>query len=1029
METAADTVEGRSDDVATEVPPATDPKRRKRLLTVAMVSGLLAIACAAVLPVAPVNVNQPTVAWPNDPVAPQSTMLTLGAYKPLGIDARFSCAAVAAAAATDGVVLATVDPRQPAAVPVGLLVTAKSGRLTVNVRDQRIVDTAVPSGPCDYRLIGDADGLTVTAGGRTVGSAPADRMPDVDMLVTGAAAIPGATADDLSVRLKVDDRFASSPTAIKIALAVLMLLAAAVAVACLILMDKAIAREPARRRRFQLRVVDVVVPLVMLAWLFLAPATDDDGYYGAMARNATYEGYVGNYYQVYNESFTPFSWFYVFLNFWQRLFGYAPVVLRIPALLFGLVTWWAVRRLVDGRHVLPGALRDTRWGPIFVRAAVAGAFLAWWLPLDMGVRPEGVVTMCGALVLLAVATAVERRRLALVAAAVGIAGLAVLAHPTGFTALAPILAGLPAMWRLIRQHAGPRLTVARIACVLAAGAAGAFVTFFDGTMRDFVRSQAIFRAIQGPETWYTEYLRYQFLLQQDPMGNYAKRAAVLVCIVAMIWFVALTAGARFRRVAVPSRLALAGWSTIGMFLLLWITPSKWTHHFGALSGIGSAFLAMMLVGSVPLVRELTRREKLPVPAVVLGVGSVLAAVALAGHGPNIWPYNWMFGMPQAWIAPHVWKFHADSVLLWALALGVLSYLVFRWARRYKPDWRRYSVLMAVPLLLLAFFVADIGYLVGSFTVAAARTWNTFSATQAAVRDPLAHDCVAATAIDVLDDRSATPLTPLAGQPAPAPTAFAPGGWPVASPPPPGGAGEQGWGSRTEGATPGLATGRLTTAWYELPGSLPTGGAVATLVSGRLATGNSLAVEWGRRAGTSVDVLGRKDISDLFDSTGWRSLIADDTTGRPVGADAIRLVAVDGTTDDGGWLAFTAPSVHRAVPLQEYLPNAAPIGLSWQFAFLFPCQRQPVYQNGISEPISYAVQWSDAPYQMLITEGTWHPWRGGLFGQVPRSQSMTLLTARFRDFPAQRGTQVYRFAAPYPTNQYRLTTSTETQLGL
>jgi hypothetical protein len=1025
LETAADTVEKRLVDAA---PAPTGPTRRRRLVTVALASGLLAVACAAVLPVAPVEVNQPTVSWPNDPATPQSTMLTLGAYKPLGLEARFSCTTIAAAARGDGVVLATVDPRQPAAVPAGLVVTTRSDRLTVSLRDRTVVDTAVPGGACAYRISGDATGLTVTEGGRVVGSAPGDTLPDVDMLVTGATSVPGGTDDDLSVRLRVDDRFNSAPAPVKVALAVLMLLAAAVAVACLIVMDRSVEREPVRRRRFRLRVVDVVVPLAMFAWLFLAPATDDDGYYGAMARNVTYEGYVGNYFQLYNEGFTPFSWFYVFLNFWQRLFGYAPVVLRIPALVFGLVTWWAVRRLVDGRHVLPEALRATRWGPIFVHTVLAGAFLAWWLPLDMGIRPEGVVTMCGALVLLAVSSAIERQRLALVAAAVGIAGLGLLAHPTGFTALAPILAGLPAIWRLIRRDgAGTRLTVTRLVCVLAPGAVAAFVTFADGTLRDFVRAQAIFRAIQAPETWYTEYLRYTFLLQQDPMGNYAKRAAVLVCVVAMVWFVALMAAARFRRVAVPARLALAGWSTVAMFLLLWITPSKWTHHFGSLSGIGSAFLALMLVGFVPLVRELTRGEKLPLPAVVLGVGSVLAAVALAGHGPNIWPYNWMFGMPQAGIPPHVWKFHADSVLVWALGLAVLSYVVFRWARRYKPDWRRYSVLMAVPLLVLVFFAADVAYLLGTFTVAAGRTWNTFSATQAALRDPLAHDCVAAKAIDVLDDRTATPLSTLAGQPVS--SGFEPNAWPAASPPPPGGASLQGWGSRTSVGTPGASTGRFTSQWYELPESLPRSAAVATLAAGRLATGNSLTVEYGRRTATGVNVLGGKDVSDQFDSPSWRSLVLDDGNVRPEGANALRLVAVDGTTDASGWLAFTAPSLHRAVPLQRYLPEGTAVALSWQFAFLFPCQRQPVYRDGISEPVSYAVQWSGAPYQMLATEGTWHVRRGGLFGQVPRSQSMTLLTARFRDFPGQQWMQVYRMAAPYPTNQFTLTRSTETELGL
>ena len=101
--------------------------RRRRLMITALVSGLLAIACAAVLPVAPISVNQPTVAWPNNSATPQSTMLSLTAYRPLSFEANISCAAISAAAAGDGVVLATVDPKQPNAIPDGLVVTANAG--------------------------------------------------------------------------------------------------------------------------------------------------------------------------------------------------------------------------------------------------------------------------------------------------------------------------------------------------------------------------------------------------------------------------------------------------------------------------------------------------------------------------------------------------------------------------------------------------------------------------------------------------------------------------------------------------------------------------------------------------------------------------------------------------------------------------------------------------------------------------------------------------------------------------------------
>ena len=55
------------------------------------------------------------------------------------------------------------------------------------------------------------------------------------------------------------------------------------------------ARHPGEqgRPRRRVPVIDVLVPATMVAWLFLAPMSDDDGYYAAMARNGADQGAVG----------------------------------------------------------------------------------------------------------------------------------------------------------------------------------------------------------------------------------------------------------------------------------------------------------------------------------------------------------------------------------------------------------------------------------------------------------------------------------------------------------------------------------------------------------------------------------------------------------------------------------------------------------------------------------------------------------------------------------------------------------------
>lgn len=909
--------------LAPEAPSATAPPvpGKRRLLAVTVVAGALTVLLSALMPLAPVTINDPTVTWPENAAAPRSTMLALSAYRPFEMDARFGCGAVRAAQASGGVVFATVNPADPA---LGLVVKAEKDRLVVS--GVATLDEPVPSGDCAYEIRGDRGGLSVLRDGAEIGRSAT--MPDVHVLETSITSLSSA---DLSVRIRVDDQFSTSPAPLKIVLMVLLALCAATAFACLVLLDRRVHREPGRFR-LRLSPVDLVVPAIMVLWVFLAPMSDDDGYYSAMARNVPFEGYVGNYYQILNQGFTPFSWFYYFLAKWQ-VFGFAPVVLRVPALLFGLVTWFAARRYVSGR--LSGVVLGT-------------AFLAWWLPLDMGVRPEGVVTMCGMLTLLAVTVAVERQRLALLGVAVCVAGIGFFAHPTGFTTLAPLLAGLPFAWKLLTKDAGWRTVVARTLAVLSPGAVAMIMAFSDGSLRDFLYAQEIFKKMAGSETWYTEFARWMFLLNQgDAMANYAKRAPVLVCVVVLVWFVVLVTAARARRIDVPPRLALAGWSTLFAFFLLWFTPSKWTHHFGSLAGIGSVFIALMLLSSVPLVRELTDDRRVPVPVLLGGIVSVVAMFGLAGHGANLWPYSWHLGLPSAGVPPHLSVLKFDKPYWWLLLIAVVAFVLHR---RGKGS---YAPVIAIPVVVVLFFAANITYLVGGFAVATVRTLDTWSPWAASVQDPLAERCVAADAIEVATPR---PLTPLPDR------------------------------------------------WF----------AIQTDQLATVVTGKPVPVTY-EYATSNAEVLSTGKLTDGVDSTLRRTLVLPPA---PARATQVRL------TGEG---EFTPPAAQKYVPLREFLPRESAVGVAWQFAFLFPCQRQPRIQDGVIEPISYAVQWGDTQW-LGLSDATWQPVRGALFGDVLSSQEVTALPARLRDFPGPHAIQVYQTKPLYEAGQYTLTHDRQTRMG-
>ncbi|MGY1794130.1 arabinosyltransferase domain-containing protein [Geodermatophilus sp. SYSU D00525] len=1012
--------------------PARPPRRPLPWL---LALALVAVLGALLLPLAPVQMSVPTVTWPQDPARPQSTMLQLTGQRPLALDVRFSCAAVTAAAAGDGLVLSTIVPAQPAAGTEGLLVTASDDRLRVLVRGSELLDVPVPSGDCTHRLTGDAGGLRLTRDGaelatvRAAGDATV--LPDVDVLDTGLTRLP--TDDDLRVTLTVDDQFDTTPTPLKGALVAAVVLAAAGSLLALARADRRrgpgppALRTPARpgwRPRAVRVAVDAAVVATALLWLFLAPDSDDDGYYSAMARNADDEGYVGNYYQLNNQSFTPFTWSYRLLGWWQHL-GDAPVVLRVPSLVAGLVTWFLLRRLTTRPGALPGPVAASAWGPAGVQVLLAAAFLAWWLPYGVGVRPEAVVGVLALATLTGVLSGLRRRRLLPVALAVGTAGLGVACHPTGFVALAPLVAALPRLAALVAEGRTRAEVVTRTAQLLAPGAFAAVAAFADGTLRDFVRGQEIFLAAQDQSSWYDEWQRYAFLFSDIPMGAYARRGAVVLALAALPWALVVLVAARGRDVRVPLALGLSTATFGAALLLLWLTPSKWTHHFGALSGLGPAWLALFL-GSLPwLVRSLARHRAPRAGVLLAGLGTVVVAAALALHGPNSWPYTWLPGMPQANEAPSVGPVALGSLLTWSVvAAAVLGAAVLRHRRGTGlpgPWWAG-----TPPVLAGLALGTSVAYLVTTSAVAAAA--DTWSPQSDALTDPLATRCSAAQAVEVLDVTAARPLAPDPDAPPPEGPAdlTVDGGW-FPPDPPPAAAGRV-WGSLTTTGPAGEYTvGEQVTPWYRLPATAD-GEEVAVLAAGRLTGGNELRVEYARAGGGPLEVADGAVLSDPLDSARWRTFVLDPPDVRDGGELLVRLVGRDRSGGPGGWLAFSGPSVLPRVPLTDLVPDGAPVALGWQFAFRFPCQRQPVVSSGITEPVEYAVLWRDGPGVDGLGDAAWQTSRGSLFGPAGRTSGITDLDAVLPGTPEVDAVQVLLLDVPHPVDAYDLTRSRVVRAG-
>lgn len=1046
--TAAPQAEREDDSAAPPAPRPSGPTRGRRLpALLAGLTGLVAVVCALALPFAPVSVNEPTVSWPRDPGRPEPTLLNLTAYRPLSLDVTFTCAVARQAGAGAGIVLATVTPEWPESGKEGLVVTARGGRLQVRALDRTVVDEPL-TGDCRYTIAGTSRGrpayqgappdpldpaapdpavlagpddavLTVARDGAEVGRATGPLLPSVDLLTTSVTSVePGA----LRVDLAVDDEFTSSPTPFKRVLTGLLVAMLAATFLLLTRIDRSVDREPRRWRLARPRLVDAAVPVVIGFWALVAPATDDDGYYAAMARNARVSGEVGNYYQLYDQNFTPFTWFYYVLGHWQGLVGDAPVLQRLLAVAFGIVTWVLLRRFTA--DAMADVAADRPGVRSACHAVLAAVFLSWWLPQDMGVRPEGVVCVCGVAALHAVLVAGRRRRLAVAWLAFAVAGLGFAAHPTGFTLLAPLVAGLPLLWAAVRVAGDRVVTALRALAVVSGGMVAPLLAFVDGGLRDFLRGQALFLSIQAQENWTTEWQRYAFLLRPIPMGNYAKRAAILLCLVSLLWFAVLAASARARRVTLPTSLWLAGSATALAFAALWLTPSKWTHHFGALAGVGSAFLALFLALAVPTVRDVLDRHRLPHGLVAAVAASYVVVIALSWHGPNLWPYAWLDGVRRPTYPPAISHVPLDSPLLWLLVLALVVAVLMGFGRLVGTRDARLNALRAVPILAVISLVGGTVYTLGTFGAAAVAGVPRASPWAQGLADPAARNCAAAGATDVLDPFTAVPLAVATGTPAPpATTGFVENAGYYPANRPQGVAARQVWGSLVQprpGESPDHTTGTVTTPWYGLPAAGDPG-RVTVLVAGSLVEGNSLTVEYGRRAGDTVTPVGTEELTDPARDPSWRTL----TPTLPAGADVLRLVGEDFSGGIGGWLAFSAPVAARPVPVSAFLPRTAPVALAWPLAFGWPCQRQPGIVNGITEPPAFAVLWGEEGNLSAFADGAWQAFRGGAFAQVPRSQSVLQLATVE---PVDPHVQVYVFGSDLGRDRYTLTEDRRTVGG-
>ena len=968
------------------VPPGPADYRIARI--VAVVAGLLGAALAILTPFLPVTQTTANLDWPQRGTL-SSVTAPLISYVPVDLRISVPCqVAVGLNTADRTVLLSTVPKQAPKATDRGLLIARVGNSLVVVSRDTPIAAAPMSEvlSPACQRLTVTADADTITGefvglerGGERAGK---DSRPQIVGVFTD---LSGPAPPGLSLSATIDTRYSSAPSALKMAAMVLGVALTVVALIALHALDRA---DGARRRRllparwWAPSGLDALVVAVLGWWHFVGANTSDDGYILTMARVSDNAGYMANYYRWFGTPEAPFGWYYDLLARWADV-STASIWMRLPTLLMALACWWLISREVIPRlGTAVAASRAAAW-------TAAGVFLAFWLPLNNGLRPEPII----ALGILATWCAVERgvatSRLLPVAIACIIGALTLFSGPTGIAAVGALLVAVGPLRTIVGRRARQFGLAPLLAPLLAAATVSLIVIFRDQTLAGEFGANTLKRAVGPSLSWFDEHLRYERLFLATPDGSIARRFAVLALLIAL----AVSVAVMLRRGRIPGTAAGPSRRIVGVavisLLAMMLTPTKWTHHFGVFAGLAGALAALAAMALAPHVVR-SRRNRTLFTAIVLFI------TALSFASVNGWWYVSNFGVPWSNRFPE-WRFGFTTVLLGATVVALVVAAWFHFtddgrgpviARGHRGRARE-SALGIAAWALVAFEV-------GSLTFGMINQYPAWSVGRSNLETLAGKSCGLAEDVLVEQDPGTGVLTPIdvsadRALGADSANGFSPNGIPpdiaadpVVEPPASGnfidaadndgaevGVADEATGVGINGSkarlpfgldpdrTPVLGSWRpgaqqqaqLRSAWYRLPSRGDADSRVGPLLvistAGRFPAG-TVAVQWATdRQAADGEVGGSLDLADIGPPPSWRNLRVP-LAAIPADATAVRVVADDDDLAPQQWIAVTPPRVPQLRTLQEVVGSQDPVLLDWVVGMAFPCQRPFGHALGVTE---------------------------------------------------------------------------------
>ena len=1000
---------------------------------VAIVSGLLGFALSILTPLLPVVQTTATLNWPQGGGLDNVTA-PLISQAPVSLTATVPCTVVRAMPPDGGLVFGLAPQKGKDAALNSLFVTVTEKRVDITDRNVVIASVAresVEAGTCQRIEITSTQagtfatfvGLPPVTDGQGAGAAAQQDseflrsgFPDPNLrpaIVGVFTDLTGPAPPGLQVSAIIDTRFSTTPTAVKLAAMLLAWAATAVAISALWRLDRLDGRRmhtliPQRWRTFT--AVDATVVTSFIVWHVLGANSSDDGYILGMARVADRAGYMSNYFRWFGSPEDPFGWYYNLLALMARVSD-ASIWIRLPDLVCALLCW-----LLLSREVLPrlgpavAASRPALW-------AAGLVLLAAWMPFNNGLRPEGQIATGALITYVLIERAISSGRLTPAAFAILAAAFTLGIQPTGLIAVAALIAGGRPLLRILVRRRAAVGTWPLVAPLLAAGTVILTVVFADQTLATVLEATRIRTDIGPSQEWYTENLRYYYLILPTVDGSLSRRFGFLIT--ALSLFVSMFI--MLRRKRVPGVARGPAWRLMGvifgtMFFLMF-TPTKWVHHFGLFAAVGAAMAALATVLVSPSVLRWSRNRMAVLTA-------VLFLLALCFATTNGWWYVSSYGVPFNNEMP---RFGGVSVsaMFFALFTAAAVYTVWlHFADRSRGEGRLARTLTAAPIPVAAGFMVVV--FIASMAAGVVRQYPTYSNAWSNLR-ALSGGCGLADDVLVEPDANAGFLRPVPGDfgrlgplGGADPVGFTPDGVPEkivaeairVNTPMPGV--DDDWQAPTRLAKPGangstvplpygLDPARtpvagsyadaaqqeslLTSAWYELPpddGGHPlvvvtAAGTIAgnSVLNGRT-DGQTVVLEYGSTGpGGDPVPAGRVEPYDLGPAPSWRNLRFPRSQ-IPAQATAVRIIAEDRSLSLGDWIAVTPPRLPELRTVQQYVGSTQPVLMDWAVGLAFPCQQPMLHTNGVTEVPRYRIT-PDYTAKKQDTD-TWQDGRnGGLLG--------------------------------------------------